>query len=74
VIVQDSPVGLLHEYEYSTGFGSELDWCFFNMGMTTSAPPEFEEYWQDNLIEPSDEELEEMDENAEGLLVDCGLV
>ena len=39
----------------------------------TSAPPELEEYWPDELVEPSVEELEEMDAGAELLLWDLGL-
>lgn len=70
VIVQDSPVGELHEYEYRTEFGSEYDVCFFNLGTTSTPPPEYDEDWDVNLVEPGDEELANMDASAEGLLIE----
>ena len=40
----------------------------------TSAPSELEDGWQDELVEPSVEELQEMDQGAELLLWDLGLM
>jgi len=52
-----------------TTFGYELCAGPFFM----SEPPELEEDWQDELVEPSVEELQEMDAGAELLLWDLGL-
>jgi hypothetical protein len=57
VVVQDSPLGILHEYEQRTEFGfSELDWCYFDMGWASCPPPEDEEDWELHLIGPTDDE------------------
>ena len=64
----------VHLFSFQTEFGYDYDWCDFPMGYTSCPPPEQEEDWKDNLTVPSDEELAEMNENAEGLLVDFGLV
>ena len=70
VMVQDSLVGKCHEYPIYTEFGLESDWCFFEMGMTSTPPPEYDEDWDVNLVEPGDEELAKMDASAEDLLVE----
>jgi len=63
VLIQDSKCGLLHEHSYIGDYGMEYDVCFMDMGWTSCPPPEFEEYWQDNLIEPGDEEVEQFNSN-----------
>ncbi len=54
-----------------------IDWMMENLckgPFYTSAPPsDLPEYWQDELVEPSTEELEEMDKMSELLLWDLGL-
>ena len=41
----------------------------------TSAPPEnLPDNWQDELVEPSEEDMDEMDQGAELLLWDLGLM
>lgn len=75
VLAQGTISGItVHPFSFQTEYGYDYDWCDFPLGYAECEPPEFEEYWQDNLIEPSDEELAEMDENAEGLLRDLGLI
>ena len=46
------------------------DWEVCFGPFTYSAPPELEENWQDNLIEPSDEEWTKINLNANELLMD----
>ena len=71
VLVQQSLVGECHEYPVYDEFGRlEYDWCFFEMGMTSTPPPEYDEDWAVNLVEPGDEELANMDASAEDLLVE----
>jgi hypothetical protein len=46
VLVQDSTVGMCHEYTVSTEFGVESDWCFFNLGWATCPEPEARPDWE----------------------------
>lgn len=64
---------VVHPYSYFTELGYEYDWCDFPMGYTMSAP-EVDPDWDLGLTEPSDEELSQMDECAESLLIDFGVV
>ena len=38
--VQNSPVGICHDYTILNEFGIEVDWCSFDMGYATCPPPE----------------------------------
>lgn len=69
-LVQNSPVGILHEYEVSTEFGLELDFCDFPCGYSTCPPPEYEENWQDNLISPNEDEIISMNLESSYLFSD----
>ena len=40
----------------------------------TSAPQDLPDNWQDELVEPSEEEMDEMDRGSELLLWDLGLM
>ena len=59
----------VHEYNCLTEFGYEYDWCDFPMGYTMSAP-EVNPDWEMGLVEPSEDEMQMMDENALELLLD----
>ena len=65
---QNSDAGICHSYlSYYDGL-VEVDWCSYDLGWAYVEPPEFDDDWDLNLQEPSDEELSEMDECAERML------
>jgi hypothetical protein len=55
VLVQDSTVGMCHEYTVSIEFGVEVDWCWFDLGWATCPEPEYDPDWDLNLVEPDEE-------------------
>lgn len=58
---QNSQVGYFHDYPVYVDGMLEYDWCDFPKGYAYSEPPEdLPEGWQDELIEPSEEELDSM--------------
>ena len=65
VLVQQSLVGECHEYPVFTESGWELDWCWFDKGWSVMEEPEYDSDWELNLVEPSADELAEIDANAE---------
>lgn len=65
VMVQDSIVGECHEYPTYDEFGQlEYDVCFFNLGWATVEPVENPD-WDEGLVEPGKNELDEMEMNVE---------
>lgn len=68
VLVQNSIVGELHEVWGYNEFGMpDIDWCDFPKGWATVEPVENPD-WDLDLVEPSDEELELMNVDAECIL------
>jgi hypothetical protein len=63
--VENSLVGICHDYSVTTETGWELDWCFFDLGWAVMEEPEYDSDWELNLVEPSEEEMAEIDASAE---------
>lgn len=63
--------GFGHSFFIEGTFPPEIEWC--NGNFVDCAPPELEEDWQYNLQDPSPAELEEMNANAEELMIDLGI-
>lgn len=54
--------------------GGEVDFCEFNLGWATIPPQEFNfDEWLDYVVEPDEQELAIMDENAQLLMADLGV-
>lgn len=67
-VLAEEPVEGHSEFVYmGNGFGDVI-WCAGPF--SESEPPELEEDWNCNLQDPSPAELEEMNANAEELLLD----
>lgn len=64
VMVESGKYGLVHEHSYFTGYVYEYDWCELPMGYAMCEPPEMPEDWEIYVSEPTEEELELMDESA----------
>jgi hypothetical protein len=56
-----------------TKYGEEADLCQFEHGWATCPPPELKPDWMDGLVEPSQEEIELVDENSLELAADFGV-
>ena len=54
---QNSDTGICHSYIYFCDGQIEIDWCSYDLGYAYVEPPEFDDDWNSNLQEPSDEEL-----------------
>ena len=68
-MMESSSLGTWHEYYVCYGDGFEIDWCDFPLGWTTTEPI-VDPDWEIDLVEPSEDELVLMNENAELLLLD----
>lgn len=55
-LVQNSLVGIIHEYEIPTEFGLDLDWCTFDLGWAYCSPPEEYPDWDLDFVELCEEE------------------
>jgi xylose isomerase len=60
-LVQNSPTGDIHEVLFFNEFGQlDIDWCEYELGWAT-CPPEIDPDWELHLVEPSQEEIDEME-------------
>ena len=59
-LVQNSPIGNIHEVLFFNEFGQlDIDWCFYEMGWAFCEMPEIDPDWELYLVEPSQEEIDE---------------
>ena len=69
-MVKSEKSGVSGHMAYSPDYLGEFEFCEFEEGFAACPPPEFDEDWVYYVQDPSDEELEEMNKEANLLLAD----